>query len=512
MNQAVGQLPVKPRSGAQRSGRRSRYSKRRRRARKRLLTALAISVAALIAAMLTVAHYSAVHAQEAYQRLIGLIAEPGVCRTIERSYHRGWFASDAVTELSINSRWLRSTLGIDTGGRPLDITFDHHIQHGPLLFPRHGGLSFGVALVSTQLDLSPRLMRPLRNLFPNGVPFMAQTRVDFTGATDTELQIPRGTLPAGFDGDGELLSLSWDGLAGSLITAPDLSHYELALDSGGIRVSGPFGKLRLLSATGAGRADRDEHGRWRGRQQILVQGIAMQAANGSPSSGLRIESAGMAATTGPDGDSSLARSRWQMRRILLDGTAIRKLDAQVTITHLNDATLQRLVRRIIGTAAAAPSAPSAEARTTPTEDSHPPLSVTVNDLRMSLQGGSIDGRFALSYNPESKPVAGISFPGLSGEGTLTAPEGLVKSIVGVYMDREYAARAAVDPSVPTDPAVVNRRVSELSKRHITNLIQQHLLQQQGRQLSCALKIAQGRISTDGGAVAKLMPRMPTNQQ
>lgn len=201
-----------------------------------------------------------------------------------------------------------------------------------------------------------------------------------------------------------------------------------------------------------------------------------------------------------------------MRRILLDGTAIRTLGAQVRVAHLNDATLQRLVRHIIGTAVAAPSAPSAEARTTPAEDSHPPLSVTVSDLRMALQGGSIDGRFALTYNPESKPVAGISFPGLSGQGTLAAPEGLVESIVGVYMAREYAARAAVDPSVPTDPAVVDRRVSELSKRHITDLIQQHLLQRQGRQLTCTLKIAQGRISAAGSAVAKLMPRMPTNGQ
>ncbi|HKJ08593.1 MAG TPA: DUF945 family protein, partial [Gammaproteobacteria bacterium] len=411
--------------------------------------------------------------------------------------------------LSINSHWLRSTLGIDTGGRPLNITFDHHIQHGPLLFPRRGGVSFGVALVSTQFDLSPQRMRPLRSLFPNGVPFSAQTRVDFTGATDTELQIPRGTLPAGFDGDGQQLKLSWDGLAGSLITAPDLGHYELALDSGGIRVSGPFGKLRLLSATVAGRADRDARGRWRGRQQILVQGIALHNTGGDPAGGLRIESAGIVATTGPDGDTSRARSQWRVRRIRLDGTAIRKLGGEVTVAHLNDATLQRLVRRIVGAAPAMASAQSARNRVAPPGVSHPPLSVTVSNLQATMQGGTIDGQFALTYRPDSSPVAGTLFAGLSGQGTLTAPETLVESIVGVYMDREFAARAAVDPSVPTDPAVVDRHVSEQSKRHIANLIEQHMLQRRGRQLTSTLKIDRGRVTADGGPIAKLVPEMAT---
>lgn len=467
--------------------------------------ALTIAAAMLIAAMLTVAHYSALHAREAYRRLIGRIAEPGVCRTIERSYQRGWFSSDAVTEVAIDSRWLRSTLGIDTGGRPVDITFHHHIQHGPLLFPRRGGVSFGVALISTQFDLSPQRMRPLRSLFPNGVPFVAQTRVDFTGATDTEMQIPSGTLPAGFDGDGRQMSVSWDGLAGSLITAPDLSHYELALDSGGIRVSGPFGKLRLLSATAAGRADRDSRGRWRGRQQIVVQGIALHPAGGNPSGGLRIESAGVVATTGPDGSTSLARSQWRLRRIRLDGTAVRKLAAEVTVAHLDDAVLQRLVRRMAGTTAPATSAAS----TKPAKAPHAPLSVTVSNLQATMQGGSIDGRFALTYRPDDKPAAETLLAGLSGHGTLTAPEALVESIVGDYMNREFAARAAVDPSVPTDPAVVDRQVSELSRRHIANLIRQHMLQRQGRRLTSALRVDQGRMTADGGPIAKLIPQMAT---
>ncbi|MGA7800115.1 MAG: DUF945 family protein [Gammaproteobacteria bacterium] len=473
------------------------------------MLALGAAVLFLLAAMLSVAHLSAVHAQRAYEHMVHLIAEPGVYRAVERTYHRGWFSSDAVTELTIDGRWLQSVIGADTDGRPLTLLLDHHIQHGPLLFPRHGGLSFGVALVSTQLDLSPPAMRQLRTLFPNGIPFSSETRIDFTGATDTEMQVPRGALPAGFDGDHQALSVAWDGLAGSLITSPDLTHFEVALDSGGIRVSGPFGKLRLLSATGAGQADRGSDGRWGGRQQVSVQGIDLRNSHGSVSDGLHIESAGVVAIIEPDGNSSHTQSQWRMQRIRLGGTQVGELGAKVTVDHLDGHTLRRLARRVAGTASASSPAgtepPSTAATRTASPDTAP--SLTVQDLRMAMADGTIGGHFSLVYHPDTAPNSADILSGITGQGTLSAPEALVQSVVENYVQRMLAARAAVDPSIPTDPAIVAQQTAAIAKRHIAKLLHEHMVLQDGQQFTSTLKFEHGNVTAGGKAAAMLLPEL-----
>lgn len=506
INDSLNRAPRARTTGRSSRRRSGRHSRRWQRTRRRLRLVLITITVLLLALGFAVAHFAAIHAQRAYQRFVHLTAEPGIYRAVERQYQRGWISSQAVTELIFNRQWLKSVFGIDTGGRPVTLLLDHHIQHGPLLFPQGGGLSFGVALISTQLDMSSPAMQQLRNRFSDGVPFIAETRIDFSGATDTEMQVPRGEVPPGFDGNHEQVGVIWDGFTGFLVTSPHLRHYEVAVDSGGIRLTGPFGNLQVLSATVTGDGTRDRDGHWNNRQRVSLQRILAHDPRDTFSDGLDIESTHVMTSDASDANTTRASSQWQLRNIRVGATHIRSLDADVQVTHWNDATLEWLARLALGTLSqrgakrSPPAVPSAVKRSV----------ITVRNLRIHMHNGTAEGQFALVYDAHGEANPEDMIPSISGHGTLAAPANLVKSLVESYVRRRLAAQAAVDPSVPTDPAVVAHEATTRSARHISTLLKEGALQRDGSQLTSTLQIHDGKVTAAGVPVAKLLPRMPAN--
>lgn len=457
----------------------------------------------LLGLSLAIAHFGAVRAQRGYQHLVHLMAEPGVYRAVERQYRRGWVSSQAVTELDINSRWLKSALGIDTGGHPLTLLLDHHIQHGPLLFPQSGGLAFGVALISTQLDMSSPAMRQLRNWFPDGVPFSAETRVDFTGATDTEVRVPRGALPPGFDGNHERIGINWDGFTGFLITSPNLTHYEAAADSGGIQLSGPFGHLQVLSATATGEGDLAPNGHWETNQRVSLQRLLARKPQDTFSNGLDIESTHIVTSNVSSPDADHTSSHWRLRDVRIGPMRIHSLNASVRATYWNNSMLEWLARLVLGTASAPGAKGSSPAMPTPAGRSV----ISVRNLRINTHNGTAEGHFKLVYDAPRGAKSRGMLSSISGHGTLTAPATLVRFLVERYVQRRLAAQAAVDPSAPTDPAAVAQKVTA---RHISKLLHEGALQREGSHLTSTLRVDDGKVTAAGVPVTKLLPETPAN--
>lgn len=184
---------------------------------KKWLGGIVIIMVLVAAGFSGAAYWSGIQAERWYHDTLqaGATSSPNMRFTTLR-YERGWFSSQAVTRIEIDSRE-------DDALQAADPSFSirQDIYHGPLpLVGRavpEASMAWGGAVVRATLDPdSSAWTRELAKWYGAQEPLVAISRVRFNGASDTWITMP----PLILSNVGDLQSLNFAGLHGQFQASP----------------------------------------------------------------------------------------------------------------------------------------------------------------------------------------------------------------------------------------------------------------------------------------------------
>ena len=162
------------------------------------------------------AYWSGIQAERWYHDMLRAEAGSADVRFTTLRYERGWFSSHAVTRVEIDSR--------EDGALQADdpsFSIRQDIYHGPWPIAGRGTpgvpMAWGGAVVRATLDPdSSPWTRELAKWYGAQEPLVALSRVDFDGASDTEIIMP----PLAVSDVEDLQSLNFSGLQGQFQAGP----------------------------------------------------------------------------------------------------------------------------------------------------------------------------------------------------------------------------------------------------------------------------------------------------
>jgi len=433
--------------------------------------------------------WSGNRAERAYRQLVGRLSAPGIATAVNTRYDRGLLSSDAVTVLQVDGQWLRRLTGHRYPGGPLHLVLRQHIQHGPLLVGHSRGLGFGVALISTRLDMSDTTLPALGSLFSGHIALTAETRVRFTGDVDSAFQIPRSALTlTGTDnqGAGAPPRVSWDAITGGIHAARGRNRYVFAVDGGGLAYR--VGRTRLRALTFSLGLDLGRHGQagWQGRDHLSLQGVLLKTV-GSSGTRRRVtaESIQLDGRARPSGQSLATDWRGRVRGLRLADMPL-SVDLRGTLAPLDLAS-------VAGRPPQKPLAPAS--RTGGADRAARAPTLTIQQLRIRSGHGQLEGAASVRYS-ESVPAPGL-LARLAGHGQVTISEGLLRQALLVRARRHIAMKAATDPDADRDPDHLTAQAGRVAQGQIADLDRKGVIRREHNRYLARLTLRRGqvRIST-----------------
>lgn len=161
----------------------------------------------------------------------------------QREYEFGWFSSFEKTTLTINPEIVRFFLEKEGQTLPaFEVTYTHHIRHGPLPLIRHFNFHPYKAVVETQLSFSPETQKKLKKFFGDRTPVQIENRIDFSDNGKLMVKIP----PFNYEEALSKTKAQWQGMVGTLHYGGDFksiqAHFQIPGFDGQIHNKG---NLRL---------------------------------------------------------------------------------------------------------------------------------------------------------------------------------------------------------------------------------------------------------------------------
>ncbi|MBU2711183.1 YdgA family protein [Zooshikella harenae] len=105
--------------------------------------------------------------------------------SIQKNYQRGWFKSQASTELQITPK----------NEAPITINMQHSVQHGPVFWGKSP--LFGLASTTTDLQYSAEAQKTIKMLWKDKKPLVISSVTGFSGETTFDIKLTPFTLEEG---------------------------------------------------------------------------------------------------------------------------------------------------------------------------------------------------------------------------------------------------------------------------------------------------------------------------
>ncbi len=402
---------------------------------------------------------------------------PGNIALISRQYHRGVFSSTEELTFGLGPTVLRAlgplTTTSDLGA--LQVTVHNSIYHGPLPQLR----SFGLATVSTQVQLPPGLSVKLRELVSNIPVIRIRSRLGWMGSSTWQIVSSdyQGRLADGTE-------ISWRGVDATSSANANLSASSLDGNMASFTVKSP--KLQVELAGLHCRAD------WQRVFEVLYTGpIAVKVASmdwQSLPDGAQAHMLGLAINgrASVDGDNYKSEGEYGVESIKLAGTSITHAGFAGSLEHLHGPSLATIVKDI--------RASQLDAGTTTTEHSAAVLATMKKDgIELLLHEPVLNiSRIGFAMpEGELRFSATISAPGLKRE---ELEGSALQAALVQHLD--VVADLRVDAALATRLLADNPKHEALSEQ-IEALERHGYIRRDGAALTTHLAFSGGKLIVNG---------------
>jgi len=402
---------------------------------------------------------------------------PGNIALISRQYHRGVFSSTEELTFGLGPTVLRvlGPLATTSDLGALHVTVHNSIYHGPLPQLR----SFGLATVSTQVQLPPEVSVKLRELVSSLPVVRVQSRLGWTGSSTWQIVSSdyQGRLADGTE-------ISWRGVEATSSANVSLSANSLDGNIASFTVKSP--KLQVDMAGLHCRAD------WQQVFEVLYTGpIAVKVASMNWQSlpdGTQARMQGLAINgrASVDGDNYKSEGEYGVESMQVAGTSITHAGFAGSLEHLHGPALAAIVKDM--------RAAQLDAGTTTTEHSAAVLAtMKKNGIELLLQ------------EPVLK-ISRIGFAMPEGElrfsATVSAPGLTREELEGSALQAALVQHLDVVADLRVDAALVTRLLADNPKHEalsdqIEAFERQGYIKRDGAALTTHLAFSGGKLIVNG---------------
>ncbi len=438
---------------------------------KKIATILGAVLVLLVAVGAAAPFWFGMQAEDAYNNLVGQMAQTSSASINTKHYERGWLRSTAETTVALP-------------GVPMNVSLTHDIAHGPLAIDRllQGELTVtpALAFVSSHATLTPRpgaSADAIKDFIKALPPITAQTVFNLGGGAEMEIAVPPSRRKQK-DGD----TVNWRGMTGTIVFQEGAQQINAQLHSAGLSIpskSGEFtlDQIRFNSDTTGGKA-----GFMFGKSSLHVASITMGPDIGVK--GLRLTT--VAKPVGPNVNTTV---NYQVKDIQVANNhygpgqltiVLRKLDAAALRQY--EQAVNGIIKRGLPTEQAAMMR-AAETMKLIANLSKKAPELEVTNLSFKSSEGELTGTAKVVLDGSNLNVAEntmLLLRALQGDAELSIPPSMVKAILTprIRQDIENYKRrgllSAQDMAKVT-PEVMSRIVDEaypsyLSRNAFTKLL------------------------------------------
>lgn len=239
-----------------------------------------------------------------------------------QSYHRGWFSSDAVMDITIKRAWLHSFSPVHTVTGPIHIVFAEHVRHGPLLFGAHD-VQWDAARIETRLV---RISGPMGSLPVDHIQYRADSLLAFNGTLRSRFTVDPVDLALN---DG--VRLHWDGLHARATNYP-IRHIVAAVHAGPVQIRSPKGHFALAGMDLTADVRQDPLGIYYGPETISFYGLEGEEVGTPP---ITIQSVALKVTGAMEpGHALRLREDFDVRGIQIPQIDVQDVHLGLDVDHL----------------------------------------------------------------------------------------------------------------------------------------------------------------------------------
>jgi uncharacterized protein YdgA (DUF945 family) len=257
-----------------------------------------------------------------------------------RKYQRGWFSSTEETKLAVNPELYRYFLQKEGEALPeFEISYTHHIQHGPLPLLGQFNLRPYKAVVTTQFEFAPETRKKIEQIFGKQSPIEIENRIAFNDDGTMNIRIPAFEYEEAISG----VKAQWRGLNATVAYGGDFNSLDLTSNVPGFTGDAKqFGHVGLEHL----QLEMDQH---RGHAGLMVGNthaqlgqFTLKMQHEDQPFALQLDKLGYAGKLAEQGDFLNGTANIQLAKLGLDGQSYGPLDISAEATHLHGPTLYKL--------------------------------------------------------------------------------------------------------------------------------------------------------------------------
>ncbi|HQU16567.1 MAG TPA: DUF945 family protein [Gammaproteobacteria bacterium] len=454
---------------------------------------LAGTLAVLSASVVGASVWTGRQAEDRIEQLVASGNQAGQIYAVHlQSYRRGWFSSDAVTDVEIKRAWLQSLSPDRPVAHSVHIVFAEHVRHGPLLFGPHR-VQVGAAHIGTRLV---RISGPMGSLPVDRFHYRADSLLAFDGTLHSRLTVD--PVDVALHGGARL---HWDGLYARMTTSPD-RHIVATMHAGPVQIRGPKGYFTLAGMDFTADLRQDLPGVYYGSEAISFHGLE-GGANGAPRAAVQhVVIKGISALE--PGHELRSRADFDISGIEIPQIDVQEVHLGVDVDRLpeqpflsvrkrmmaingQNLTLQHRARAMLHLWTNVLPALLADSPT-----------VTLRDVHVVTRAGVVKADATVHYDASVKPVPGgppFNIQALAVQAHLRIPVVLLHRLVFTGMCRALQAAHAHNPE--PDAAQLSAAAEAAAHRKIGSLINEHMLVRDGDLYHANLSVEHGKVLING---------------
>jgi len=191
--------------------------------------------ALIVLAVVGMTYWFGVEAEKTYKNIQEELSQYGNVEIIKRKYDRGWFSSDAETEL-----------GIRVGAKKIaSLILNDCISHGPIPINKLLSGDFRLkpvqAIINSTIRTVPGTGNELTDFFAELPPPQIKTTVDLKGNGESLISMP----PFAHQDQEENGSINWEGVYGSAKFSPNFRQITTDIKAPGLELTSDEFKLSI---------------------------------------------------------------------------------------------------------------------------------------------------------------------------------------------------------------------------------------------------------------------------
>ncbi|MCP4993936.1 MAG: YdgA family protein [Gammaproteobacteria bacterium] len=445
----------------------------------------------LAAALLLVPGVIGYQVEAQYSQLIDQLDREGFT-VEEQHYSRRWFSADAETRLL-----LKSSTGPAEAEEPVRFTLRSHLSHGPLLPSSAPGL----AEIATQILIDGKV------LFDHQEQAPVTTFISFNRAGEMTLDLS----PVDIEPTADRPAIKFYGLTGSVIFEPDFTKSKTRLKMPGLEIKGDGAEQATISGL-----TLDMHSSEGVAGLMMGDGTFRLESFDINSDEVDINMNGISVDVGTtaNGEMVQATAAYRFQVIEVEDQSFGPVELLLKLDNLSAPTLVKIQKAMQELNAQQLSENQRGMAVMSTLMAIIP-ELLVNDplfalerVRFETQEGAIDGHFSIQSKGLGWPIKGGQqelLEKLLSEASLRMPESYFQDMLERYAADQFSQEitrrqlAGEEIQLP-DEAKLNQIFRQQGQEQLDLLLQQEILQRDGRDLVFDMILADGLLTVNGKTV------------